>query len=95
MRRHGRPLRMTLLAAFGLLCKSELTDSLIDLLLSTVHRIASRAERPVEKEWLNDLKRVAGKNSLLFQVADQRAGGAADVVDDAAVLDEEVAVFTD
>jgi TnpA family transposase len=70
MRRHAAPLRMTLLAAFGLLRKSELTDSLIDLLLSTVHRIASRAERRVEKEWLNDLKRVAGKNSLLFQVAE-------------------------
>ena len=61
---------MPLLAAFGSLRKSELTDGLIELLLSTVHRIASKAERRVQKEWIDDLKRVTGKNSLLFQVAE-------------------------
>ena len=70
LRRHATPLRLTLLAAFGLLRQRELTDTLVDLLLSTVHRIASRAERRVEKELLEDLKRVNGKNSLLFQVAE-------------------------
>ena len=59
-----------MLAAFGLLRKRELTDGLVDLLLATVHRIASKAERRVEREWLDDLKRVSGKNSLLFQVAE-------------------------
>jgi hypothetical protein len=68
LRRHAMPL----LAAFGSLRKSELTDGLIELLLSTVHRIASKAERRVQKEWINDLKRVTGKNSLLFQVAEHR-----------------------
>src|SRR5262249_55763273 len=52
LRRHAVPLRLTLLAAFGLLRKREVTDSLVDLLLSTVHRIASRAERKVEKAYL-------------------------------------------
>ena len=70
LRRHATPLRLTLLAAFGLLRKRELTDGLVDLLLATVHRIASKAERRVEREWLDDLKRVSGKNSLLFQVAE-------------------------
>ena len=70
LRRHTAPLRLTLLAAFGLLRKRELTDGLVDLLLATVHRIASKAERRVEREWLDDLKRVSGKNSLLFQVAE-------------------------
>ena len=63
-------MRLTLLAAFGLLRKRELTDGLVDLLLSTVHRIASRAERRVEKELLADSKRVDGKNNLLFKVAE-------------------------
>jgi hypothetical protein len=70
LRRHAEPLRLTLLATFALLRKRELTDSLVDLLLSTVHRIASKAERRVEKEWLEDLKRVHGKNSLLFRAAE-------------------------
>ena len=42
----------------------------MDLLLSTVHRIGARAERRVEQELLEDLKRVAGKNGLLFQLAE-------------------------
>jgi len=70
LRRHSAPLRLTLLAAFGLLRKRELTDNLIDLLLATIHRIASRAERRVEKELLNDIKRVSGKHNILFHVAE-------------------------
>ena len=61
---------MTLLAVFGHLRERELTDTLVDLLLNTVHRIGARAERRVERELLEDLKRVAGKNGLLFQLAE-------------------------
>lgn len=68
LRRHAAPLRLTLLAAFGLLRKRKVTDSLVNLLLSTVHRIASRAEWRVQKEYVEAMKRVAGKNSLLFRV---------------------------
>ena len=70
LRRHATPFCLTLLAAFGLFRKRELTDGLVDLLLSTVHRIASLAERRVEKELLADSKRVDGKNNLLFKVAE-------------------------
>ena len=40
------------------------------LLLRMVHRIGARAERRVEQELLEDLKRSAGKNGLLFQLAE-------------------------
>ena len=70
LRRHAAPLRLTLLAVFGHLRERELTDTLVDLLLNTVHRIGARAERRVERELLEDLKRVAGKNGLLFQLAE-------------------------
>jgi TnpA family transposase len=70
LRRHPEPLRLTLLAAFGHLRQRELTDSLIDLLLNTVHRIGARAERRVERKLIDDLKKVADKNSLLFQLAE-------------------------
>src|SRR5207244_2534658 len=66
LRRHATPLRLTLLAIFGHLRERELTDTLVDLLLNTIHRIGAR----VERELLEDLKRVAGKNGLLFQLAE-------------------------
>jgi len=60
-----------------------ITDNLIDLLVETIHRINARAERRVEHELLEDLKRVSGKQSLLFQVADAaltHPDGIADIV---------------
>ncbi len=69
-RRHATPLRLTLLAIFGHLRERELTDTLVDLLLNTVHRIGAGAERRVERELLEDLNRVAGKTGLLFQLAE-------------------------
>jgi hypothetical protein len=44
--------------------------SLVDLLIETVRHIGARAERKVERELLNDLKRVSGKQNLLFELAD-------------------------
>lgn len=70
LRRHAEPVRLALLAAFAYLRGRALTDSLVELLIETVHRISARAERRVERELLEDLKRVTGKQNLLFQLAD-------------------------
>lgn len=70
LRRHPAPLRATLLAAYCHLRSHEITDNLADLLIDTVHRIGARAEQRVERELIEDLKRVAGKNNLLFQLAE-------------------------
>ena len=48
----------------------SLTDDLVDLLIETIHQIGARAERKVERELLDDLKRVTGKQNLLFELAD-------------------------
>ncbi|WP_348761156.1 hypothetical protein [uncultured Salinisphaera sp.] len=48
----------------------SLTDDLVDLLIETIHRIGARAERKVERELLDDLKWVTGKQNLLFELAD-------------------------
>jgi len=48
---------------------ARITDTLVDLLLEIVHRLELKAERKVDKELLEDLKRVTGKNNLLFQLA--------------------------
>ena len=70
LRAHPAPVRATLLAAFCTLRAREITDGLIDLLLHIIHRISFRAERRVEKELLQDFKRVTGKHALLFRIAE-------------------------
>ena len=70
LRRHPEPLRMTALAAFAHLRGRSLTDDLVDLLIETIHHIGARAERKVERELLDDLKRVTGKQNILFELAD-------------------------
>ena len=56
-------------AFFWLRCR-EITDNLIELLIQIIHRISAKAERKVEKELINDFRRVNGKTNLLFQIAD-------------------------
>ncbi len=69
LRRHPDPIRLTLLAAFCHVREREIADSLTDLLITTVHRIGTKAEKRVEGELITDLKRVAGKPALLFKLA--------------------------
>ena len=69
LRRHPTAIRLTLLAAFGQVRGREITDTLVDLLIATVHRIGATAEKRVESELIADLKRVAGKPALLFKLA--------------------------
>ena len=69
LRRHPAATRATLLAAFCHVRGREITDTLVDLLTATVHRIAAKAEQRVESELVADLKRVSGKPALLFRLA--------------------------
>jgi hypothetical protein len=64
-----RPVRLTLLAALCWTRSTEITDALVDLLLGLVHKINARAERRVEKELIEDLRRVRGKEGILFRLA--------------------------
>jgi hypothetical protein len=60
-------LTLTLLAAL-LFCRCrEITDTLVELLCSTVHRINARAEVRVTNELIKEFKRVTGKENLLFR----------------------------
>ena len=70
LRRRPDAARLTWLAAFVYLRARSLTDDLVDLLIETIHQIGARAERKVERELLEDLKRVSGKQNLLFNLAD-------------------------
>jgi hypothetical protein len=69
LRRHPEAVRLAALAVYAYLRGRILTDDLIDLLIETIHHIGARAEHRVDRELLEDLKRVAGKQKLLFEVA--------------------------
>lgn len=74
MRRHPRELTVLLLAALVCEREREITDTLAELLIATVHRIKARADSKVTKELINAFKRVTGKENILFRVADAALG---------------------
>ena len=70
LRAHSTETRATLMAALLWSREREITDGLLDLLVRVIHKIGARVERRVEKELLEDLKKVTGKTNLLFQMAE-------------------------
>lgn len=50
LRTHPEALPMTLMAALLREREREITDTLVDLLISTVHRVGARAEKKVTNE---------------------------------------------
>ncbi|MFB9681716.1 Tn3 family transposase [Streptosporangium vulgare] len=74
MRTHPPELAVLLLAALVHEREREITDTLVELLIATVHRIKARADSKVTKELINAFKRVTGKENILFKVADAALG---------------------
>src|SRR5216684_4322915 len=70
LRAHATPKRLTLLAALCVLRSQEITDGLVDLLIQIVHKIQVRAEGRVEQEYVTQLKRIAGKDTILYHIAE-------------------------
>nr|WP_159850059.1 DUF4158 domain-containing protein [Nocardia sp. CY41] len=70
LRDHPLRVQLTLLAALLHCRRREITDTLVELLNSTVHRINARAEVRVTNELIKDFKKVTGKENLLFRVAE-------------------------
>ncbi|MGY2093397.1 hypothetical protein [Nocardia gipuzkoensis] len=62
---------------------AEITDALVDLLIKLVHKIGTRADRRVEKELTEDLRRVRGKDNILFRLAQAAVDHPDDVVREA------------
>jgi hypothetical protein len=70
VRRHPDPIRFTLLAAYCWRRRQEIVDILVELLLDVAHHLTTRAERRVEKAFVKDIKKVSGKTTLLFRLAE-------------------------
>jgi len=66
IKRHPPEIKYTLLAAFCWQRRQELLDTLVELLLDLIHRLGVRAEHKVEKSVLQEIKRVAGKQRILY-----------------------------
>jgi len=79
-RRHPQPLTVTLLAALVHQREREITDTLVELLIATVHRIGARAERRVTNELINAFKKVTGKENILFSIAEAALAAPDDAV---------------
>ena len=62
--------RWTLLATLCHVREAEITDSLVDLFTQLVLRINTRAEKKVDKEFTNELKKIRGKDAMLLRVAE-------------------------
>ncbi len=74
LRTHPVPLRVTLLAALLHERERQITDTLVELLISTVHRIGARAEKKVTEQLINAFKKVSGKENILFKLAEASLG---------------------
>ncbi|GIN04698.1 hypothetical protein Pve01_63560 [Planomonospora venezuelensis] len=65
----ARPVRLTLLAALCWTRQAEIIDALVDQLLALILKINTRADKKVERELTEDLRRVRGKEGILFRLA--------------------------
>jgi hypothetical protein len=76
--------RWVLLAALLVERQWEITDTLVELLISTVHAINARADRRVTEEMVASFKRVRNKTVLLAKISqaslDRPDGAVRDVV---------------
>jgi hypothetical protein len=66
LRSHSVEVTLTLLAALVHCRGWEIADALVTLLLRTVHAIEARADRRVTKQLVAEVRRVQGKENLLF-----------------------------
>ena len=80
LREHPQPTKLALLCALLYTREQEVTDSLAQLLISTVHRINAHAEEKVIAELVKDFKRVTGKETLLRKIAEASLGTPDDTV---------------
>ncbi|MGH2508356.1 MAG: DUF4158 domain-containing protein, partial [Ktedonobacteraceae bacterium] len=69
LRRHPDNTKYALIAAFCHVRLREITDNVIQLVEQIFHKLGKRAEKKVVKDFVADLKRVHGKQGILFRIA--------------------------
>jgi hypothetical protein len=70
MRDHPESIRYALMACFVAVRTREVIDDITRMTMQVLHRIDARTEQQLHREFLQDIKRVAGKMHLLFRIAE-------------------------
>ena len=70
MREHPDQIRYALMSCFIHLRASEVTDDITRMMIEMIHRIDVQTEKQLDRELLQDIKRVEGKMQILFRVAE-------------------------
>lgn len=70
LKQHPDYIRYTLMAAFCMERSQEITDNLIELLMTIIKRLSTRAERRINKELVSEIQEVSGKTNILFRIAE-------------------------
>jgi hypothetical protein len=70
LKRHDQPVRLVLLAALLHQRQREITDTLVELLCSTIHKINARAEKKVTEEFVRAYKKIRNKDAMLHRIAE-------------------------
>ena len=84
MRRHAPVRQIGQYAIYLLFREAQLTDSMVDLLIETIHKIGKRSKRKVVDDIAKDIERVYGKERLLVEIAnasiEEPSGRVCDVI---------------
>lgn len=70
LREHPQATKLALLCALLVMREREVTDTLAQLLISTIQRINAHAEKKVVEEFVKDFRRVRGKDTMLRKIAE-------------------------
>jgi len=70
MREHPATIRYALMTCFVTVRTREVIDDITRMTMQMLHRIDARTEQQLQREFLQDMKRVAGKMQLLFRIAE-------------------------
>jgi TnpA family transposase len=91
IRRHPLEVRYTLLSTFFWSRHREITDSLVEMLITIIHNINGQAQRKVDREILQEIKKVRGKNGILVSLLETLLDKRDNVIEDVvfSVVEEE------
>ena len=70
IRRHPSEVKYSLLSMFFWIRSREITDNLVELLISIINKIDLKAVKKAEREILKDIKKVHGKYNILRKIAE-------------------------
>jgi len=70
LKRHPDVVKISLLSFYCIEREAEIIDSLVELIISIVHKISVRSEKKVISQLIGELTKVHGKTNLLFRIAE-------------------------